>query len=171
MGDRCYPSLRDLPEPVGAALIMVAPAQTEAVVRDAAAAGIKQVWMQQGAESAAAVKFCQENGISEVHGECILMLRAAAEVLPQAAPLGVGDAGQAAEVAHGARHREGQRPANRCVDRDGGSIASQLQPGPDPPLDWPGGTPAAPSPCRPAPAPGCRSWCARRLTRGRAFSR
>ena len=73
MGQPCYPSLRDLPESVGAALIMVAPAQAEAVVRDAAAAGIKHVWMQQGAESAAAVKFCQENGISEVHGECILM--------------------------------------------------------------------------------------------------
>jgi len=73
MGERCYPSLRDLPEPVGGVLVMVAPAQAEAVVRDAAAAGIKRVWMQQGAESEAAVKFCQENGISEVHGECILM--------------------------------------------------------------------------------------------------
>lgn len=73
MGERCYPSLADLPERVDAALIMTPPGQTEAVVRDAAAAGIKQVWMQQGAESAAAIQFCQENGISAVHGECILM--------------------------------------------------------------------------------------------------
>jgi hypothetical protein len=72
-GDRCYPSLTALPERPGAAVIVVPPAQTEAVVRDAAAAGIKQVWMQQGAESPAAIQFCQENGISEVHGECILM--------------------------------------------------------------------------------------------------
>lgn len=73
MGERCYPSLADLPERVDGALIMTPPGQTEAVVRDAAAAGIEQVWMQQGAESSAAIQFCQENGISEVHGECILM--------------------------------------------------------------------------------------------------
>ena len=72
-GGRCYPSLRALPEPVDALLIVVPPAQTEQVVRDAATAGIRRVWMQQGAESPAAIKFCQENGIREVHGECILM--------------------------------------------------------------------------------------------------
>jgi len=73
MGERCYPRLADLPERVDAALIMTPPAQTESVVRDAAAAGIKWVWMQQGAESPAAIQFCQENGIREVHGECIMM--------------------------------------------------------------------------------------------------
>ena len=72
-GERCYPSLKALPESPGGALVMVAPAQAEGVVRDAAAAGIQRVWMQQGAESEAAIKFCQENGISEVHGECIMM--------------------------------------------------------------------------------------------------
>jgi predicted CoA-binding protein len=72
-GDRCYPSLGALPEPVGGVLVVVPPAQTEQVVRDAAAAGIRRVWMQQGAESEAAIRFCAENGISAVHGECILM--------------------------------------------------------------------------------------------------
>ena len=66
-GEQCYPSLKALPEAAGGAL-------TEGVVRDAATAGIKRVWRQQRAESEAAVKFCQENGISEVHGECILMI-------------------------------------------------------------------------------------------------
>ncbi|KAF0106787.1 MAG: putative CoA-binding protein [Anaerolineaceae bacterium] len=72
-GDRAYPDFKPLPEKVGGALIVVPPAQTEKVVRAAAEAGIPRVWMQQGSESAAAVKFCQENGIAEVHGECILM--------------------------------------------------------------------------------------------------
>ena len=72
-GERCYASLGSLPEPVDGVLIVVSPAQTEQVVRDAAAAGIRRVWMQQGAESPAAIQFCQENGIPEVHGECILM--------------------------------------------------------------------------------------------------
>ena len=72
-GDRAYADFKSLPEKVGGVLIVVPPAQTEKVVREAAAAGITRVWMQQGSESEAAVKFCQENGIAEVHGECILM--------------------------------------------------------------------------------------------------
>ena len=72
-GDRCYPSLSALPERVEGVLIVVPPAETERVVRDAAAAGIRRVWMQQGAESPEAIRFCQENDISVVHGECILM--------------------------------------------------------------------------------------------------
>lgn len=72
-GDRCYPSLGALPEGAGGALIIVPPAQTEQVVKDALAAGIRRVWMQQGAESDAAIQFCRENGISAVHGECIMM--------------------------------------------------------------------------------------------------
>jgi acyl-CoA synthetase (NDP forming) len=39
-GDRCYPDLLSLPEPVDGALILVPPSQTEQVVRDAHAAGI-----------------------------------------------------------------------------------------------------------------------------------
>lgn len=72
-GDRCYPSLSALPERVDGVLIVVPPNQTEQVVHDAASAGIKRVWMQQGAASPAAIRTCAENGISEVHGECILM--------------------------------------------------------------------------------------------------
>ena len=72
-GEKCYPSLSQLPETVGGVVAVVPPAQTEKVVRDAAAAGIKRVWMQQGANSPAAVEYCHEKGISEVHDECILM--------------------------------------------------------------------------------------------------
>lgn len=72
-GERCYPSLSALPGPVDGVLVVVPPAETEKVVREAAAAGIKRVWMQQGAESPEAIRFCQENGIEAIHGECILM--------------------------------------------------------------------------------------------------
>lgn len=72
-GERCYPSLRALPETVGGVLVVVPPKETEQVVRDAASAGISRVWLQQGAESKAAIRFCEENGIEVVHGECILM--------------------------------------------------------------------------------------------------
>jgi predicted CoA-binding protein len=58
---------------VDGVIVVVPPAQTEKVVREAAAAGIRRVWMQQGAESQAAIQFCKENGVAEVHGECIMM--------------------------------------------------------------------------------------------------
>ena len=75
-GERCYPSLKELPEPVGGLLVVVPPAQTERVVREAAEVGIQRVWLQQGAESATAIKYCQDQGMSVVHGECILMFAA-----------------------------------------------------------------------------------------------
>ncbi len=72
-GVRCYRSIRELPAPVGGLVIVVPPAQTEVVVREAAAAGIRRVWMQLGSYSPKALQFCAENGVEAVHGECILM--------------------------------------------------------------------------------------------------
>ena len=72
-GVQCYRSIRELPAPVGGLLIVVPPAQTEVVVCEAAAAGIRRVWMQLGSSSPTALKFCADNGIEAVHGECILM--------------------------------------------------------------------------------------------------
>jgi len=72
-GHRAYPSFTALPEPVGGVIIVVPPAQAESVVKAAADHGIRRVWLQQGAGSPAAIKFCEEKGISVVHGECVLM--------------------------------------------------------------------------------------------------
>jgi len=72
-GKTIYRSLGALPEPVGGAVIIVPPSQTDQVVRDAARAGIRRVWIQQGCGTDAAVRFCEDNGMTAVHGECILM--------------------------------------------------------------------------------------------------
>jgi predicted CoA-binding protein len=72
-GVPAFKDFASLPEKVEGVIIIVPPAQTEKVVRDAAAAGIKLVWMQQGAQSDTAIRFCEENGIAEIHGECINM--------------------------------------------------------------------------------------------------
>lgn len=72
-GVAAYKDFKSLPEKVDGLIVVVPPAQTEKVVREAAAAGIQRIWMQQGAESEAAIRFCQDNGMSEVHGECIMM--------------------------------------------------------------------------------------------------
>ncbi len=74
-GDRCYPSLADLPETPAVAVMVVPPAVTEAAVAECARLGIKQIWMQPGAESDAAVAACHDNGIAVVSGgPCIMVL-------------------------------------------------------------------------------------------------
>lgn len=72
-GVPCYATLRDVPAPVGAAVVVVPQAAARTVVEDAVAAGIGHVWLQQGSSSDEAVRLCQERGIDAVAGECILM--------------------------------------------------------------------------------------------------
>lgn len=72
-GVRCYRSLAELPKPVGGLVLVVPPPQTEILVTQALEAGIRRVWMQQGAESEAAIRYCRDNGIEAIHGECIMM--------------------------------------------------------------------------------------------------
>ena len=69
----CVHRLADLEGSVDGLILVVPPAQTEILVREAEAAGIGRVWMQQGAESADAVEYCGQNGLVTVHGQCILM--------------------------------------------------------------------------------------------------
>jgi len=72
-GVRCYPHLKTLPEPVGGVVICVPPDQAVTAVREAADAGIRHVWLQQGAESPCVATLCMELGLDAVIGECILM--------------------------------------------------------------------------------------------------
>jgi predicted CoA-binding protein len=70
---KCFSRLSALPERVGGVVVVVPPGETEKVVREAQAAGIGRVWLQPGAESAAAVKYCEDNGLDVIHDICILM--------------------------------------------------------------------------------------------------
>ncbi|MFA6233991.1 MAG: CoA-binding protein [Bacteroidota bacterium] len=72
-GTPCFSSLAALPEAVGGLVLVVKPGESEKLVREAHAAGIPRVWMQQGASSEEAIAYCRDNGIGVVHGECLLM--------------------------------------------------------------------------------------------------
>jgi predicted CoA-binding protein len=72
-GVRCFRSLAELPTKVGGLVLVVPPTQTEALVKQAHEAGIVRVWMQQGAESGEAIRYCEDHGMDVVHGECIMM--------------------------------------------------------------------------------------------------
>jgi predicted CoA-binding protein len=72
-GDRCFAGLENLPEKVGGLVVCLPPAQTEIVLHQVLAAGITRVWLQPGAESYAAMRFCENHGIKVIHGQCLLM--------------------------------------------------------------------------------------------------
>jgi predicted CoA-binding protein len=74
-GEVCYPSLTALPTRVDRVLIVVPPEQGERVVRDAAEAGLRNVWFQPGAESAEALAYCEAHGMEAIAGHCILKTR------------------------------------------------------------------------------------------------
>ncbi len=74
IGDQpCAHSLADVASQVGGVVLVTPPDQTLRLVEEAAALGVRRVWMQQGAESPEAIAACQQHGIALVHGECILM--------------------------------------------------------------------------------------------------
>lgn len=73
-GARAYPDLASLPEGVRGLSLVTPPAITEALVEQAPAAGIENLWMQPGAESAAAVRRAEELGLSVIAGgACVLV--------------------------------------------------------------------------------------------------
>jgi predicted CoA-binding protein len=72
-GDPCYHDLASLAGKVDGVVICVSPQQTASVVRDAAAAGITKIWIQQGAQSVESGKAAKDAGVDPVTGKCILM--------------------------------------------------------------------------------------------------
>lgn len=69
----CYPNVDALPEEVDALITTVKPEQTLSIVKAAEGKGIKNIWMQQGSQSAEAIAFCQEKGMNLIYKECLMM--------------------------------------------------------------------------------------------------
>ena len=73
-GVACVAAVSDLPEEVVSLSVVTPPAITEKIVPVAVRQGIRNIWMQPGAESAAAVAFCKEHGINVIaDGTCVLV--------------------------------------------------------------------------------------------------
>lgn len=74
LGDPTYPNLSALPEMVQSISIITPPAVTEKVVDDAIASGVKNIWMQPGAESMQAVLKAEAAGLNVIYGgPCLLV--------------------------------------------------------------------------------------------------
>ncbi len=84
-GAPCYPTLKAIPGKVDGAVIITRPEVTEQVVKDAAEAGIRHLWMHGNpmmggsSVSAAAVEYCQKNGITVIPGACPAMFGVTAD--------------------------------------------------------------------------------------------
>ena len=71
----CVSSVSQLPTEVSSISVITPPAVTEQVVREAIAHGIRNIWMQPGAQSAAAIAACEAQGINVIaDGSCVLVV-------------------------------------------------------------------------------------------------
>ncbi len=72
-GSKVYHDIKSLPDNIGSLIVMTGKDQTAGVIREAKAKGIKQIWIQQMAESKEALKELEGSGINYITKECILM--------------------------------------------------------------------------------------------------
>ncbi len=74
-GLKCYATLADVPVKLRGISVITPPAITEQVVEAAAAAGVRMVWMQPGAESPEAIRKAETLGMEVIAGgPCFLVL-------------------------------------------------------------------------------------------------
>lgn len=76
-GRRCFARLTEVTPPVEGAFLMVSPAHAGAVVQDAIAAGVKNLWFHRGGGAGVStpelLAQCREKGITVVDGLCPFM--------------------------------------------------------------------------------------------------
>ncbi len=72
-GDKTYPDLRSLPVKVDGVVVEVPREETLGVVRQAADAGIKNVWVHMNRHTPEAVEFAKQQGLNLLTGTCAVM--------------------------------------------------------------------------------------------------
>jgi predicted CoA-binding protein len=73
LGVKVYPNVSSLPAEVRGIIVMTKKDQTLEVVKEAKAKGIKNIWIQQMADSKEALMELEGSDINYITGECILM--------------------------------------------------------------------------------------------------
>jgi len=72
-GIKSYARIEDIPENIDAVSIITPPQVTINIVKDCKDKGVRIVWFQPGAEDKEAIDFCKQNGISVIHGLCLML--------------------------------------------------------------------------------------------------
>jgi len=73
LGERAYPTLEDIPEPVDLVLLFQRSEKVPPFVEQAIAIGAKGVWMQSGITHSAAAARAQEAGLDVVQNRCMMV--------------------------------------------------------------------------------------------------
>jgi predicted CoA-binding protein len=75
-GERCYPTLADVPVPIDLVNVFRPSDQATAVVRDAIAVGAGAIWLQLGIVSPEGRRLAEAAGIDYVEDQCVAVVRA-----------------------------------------------------------------------------------------------
>lgn len=67
------PSIAMLPGNVNHLLVLTPKGQTESVVQEAIAKGIKDIWFQQQSDTPQALELARQNSLNTIHHQCIFM--------------------------------------------------------------------------------------------------
>jgi predicted CoA-binding protein len=70
LGERCYPSLADVPVPVDVVNVFRAPDAVPAIAREAVAIDAKALWCQFGVISEEGAKIAQDGGLTVIMDRC-----------------------------------------------------------------------------------------------------
>lgn len=81
-GRPCYKRISDIPVKIDVVNLVTPPPITEILLEECRQLGIRRAWLQPGAESKKAIKFCHENGIKVIHGLCVMLEAMKTEKLP-----------------------------------------------------------------------------------------
>jgi len=71
LGQKCYPSLPDVPEPVDVVNVFRAPAALPPIARDAVAIGAGALWCQFGVINAEGAKIAEDGGVTVIMDRCL----------------------------------------------------------------------------------------------------
>ena len=71
LGEKCYPSLKSIPEPVGIVNVFRRSEYCADVAREAAEIGAKVLWLQQGIISEEAASIAEGHGMTAIMDRCI----------------------------------------------------------------------------------------------------
>jgi predicted CoA-binding protein len=72
-GKKLYKSLRDLPLVPDIVITVVPPHVTERIVDECRQMGVREIWMQPGSESEAAIQKAHKFGMSVSHNACFMV--------------------------------------------------------------------------------------------------
>lgn len=71
LGEKCYPDLRSIPEPVDLVDVFRKPAECASIARDAVEIGARTLWLQIGVINEEARRIAEDAGLTVVMDRCV----------------------------------------------------------------------------------------------------